>query len=98
MTPDYKFYLMGKLRGLEKALNIVNRRDVDSATVKWLVREIKDVKSKMEEEVFRYQDRLTIPISEHDIELFKELVDEGDSFSWNFDGVDVTFVKQEEEE
>ena len=50
MTPDYKFYLLGKLRGLEKALNIVNRRDVDSATVKWLVREIKDVKSKMEEE------------------------------------------------
>jgi hypothetical protein len=50
MTPDYKYYLLGKLRGLEKALNIVNRRDVDSATVRWLVREIEDVKTKMEEE------------------------------------------------
>ena len=46
----YKYYLLGKLRGLEKALNIVNRRDVDSATVRWLVREIEDVKTKMEEE------------------------------------------------
>jgi len=50
VTPDYKHYLTGKLRGLEKALQIVNRRDVDSATVKWLVREIEDVKRKMEEE------------------------------------------------
>jgi len=42
--------------------------------------------------------RITLPISEHDIELFKELVDGGDSFYWHFDGVDVHFVKQEEEE
>ena len=41
--------------------------------------------------------RITIPISMHDIELFLELVDGGYSFSWNFDGVDITFVKQEEE-
>ena len=50
MTPDYKHYLTGKLRGFEKALQIVNRRDVDPATVKWLVREIDDIKTKMEEQ------------------------------------------------
>ena len=50
MTPDYKHYLTGKLRGLEKALDIVKRRSVDSATVKWLVREIEQLKTKMGEE------------------------------------------------
>ena len=47
--------------------------------------------------------KITIPISEHDIELFEQLVNwHGDplvvAFTWHFDGVDVTFVKQEEEE
>ena len=50
--------------------------------------------------------RITIPISEHDIELFEQLVSGGDSFSWNFgvEGddnittIEVVFVKQEEEE
>ena len=42
--------------------------------------------------------KITIPISEHDIELFEHLVSGGDTFSWHFDGVDVHFVKQEEEE
>jgi len=41
---------------------------------------------------------VTIPISEYDIELFEQLVRVGGSFSWKFDGVDVTFVKQEGEE
>ena len=58
MTPDYKrisvhvrsVYLTGELRGLEKALQVVNRRDVDPATVKWLVKLIEEVKEKMEEE------------------------------------------------
>ncbi len=50
MTPDYKHYLTGKLRGLEKAREIVNRRDVDPATIRWLAREIEEVKKKMEEE------------------------------------------------
>ena len=39
--------------------------------------------------------RITIPINEYDIELFEQLVSGGDTFSWNFDGVDVTFVKEE---
>tara|TARA_R100000664_G_scaffold34010_1_gene53347 strand:+ start:12412 stop:12567 length:156 start_codon:yes stop_codon:yes gene_type:complete len=50
MTPDYNNYLTGKLRGLEKALQIVNRRSVDPATVRWLVKEIEQVKNKMGEE------------------------------------------------
>ena len=48
MTPEYKFYIMGKLRGITQALNIVNRRDVDSATVKWLVREKEELSTKLE--------------------------------------------------
>ena len=50
MTPDYKFYLMGKLRGLERAKSIVIMRSVDPKTVRWLAKEIEEVKSKMEEE------------------------------------------------
>ena len=50
MTPDYKFYLIGKLRGLERALQIVNRRSVDSKTVQWLVREIEELRSKTGED------------------------------------------------
>jgi hypothetical protein len=50
MTPDYKHYLTGKLRGLEKALQIVNRRSVDPATVRWLVKEIEQLRDKMGEE------------------------------------------------
>ena len=50
MTPDYRHYLTGKLRGLERAQTIVNRRSVDPATVRWLSMEIEEVKMKMEEE------------------------------------------------
>ena len=56
MTPDYRsyqeamHYLTGKLRGLERAQTIVNRRSVDPATVRWLAKEIEEVKRKMEEE------------------------------------------------
>ena len=50
MTPDYNFYLTGKLRGLEKALQVVNRRDVDPATVKWLVKLIEGDKEKKDVE------------------------------------------------
>ena len=42
---------------------------------------------------------LYIPISEEDIRLFEALV-EGtiDPFEWRFQGVDVRFIKEEEEE
>ena len=42
MTPDYKFYLTGKLRGLERAQTIVNIRSADPATVRWLAKEIEE--------------------------------------------------------
>tara|TARA_R100000995_G_scaffold78172_1_gene48642 strand:- start:75 stop:215 length:141 start_codon:yes stop_codon:yes gene_type:complete len=41
---------------------------------------------------------ITIPISEHDVELFESLVNGGESFTWSFDGVDVIFVKDEGDE
>tara|TARA_B100000424_G_scaffold31331_1_gene21373 strand:- start:2523 stop:2678 length:156 start_codon:yes stop_codon:yes gene_type:complete len=50
MTPDYKHYLTGKLRGLKRAQEIINRRSVDPASVRWLAKEIEEVMSKMEEE------------------------------------------------
>ena len=41
--------------------------------------------------------KITIDISECDIEQFEKLVyNNYDSFTWTFDGVDVTFVKSEE--
>ena len=50
MTPDYKHYLTGKLRGLKRAQEIINRRSVDPASVRWLAKEIEEVMSMMEEE------------------------------------------------
>tara|TARA_R100001440_G_scaffold8504_4_gene16260 strand:+ start:1212 stop:1385 length:174 start_codon:yes stop_codon:yes gene_type:complete len=54
---DFKHYLSeqlailtGKLRGLERAQTIVNRRSVDPATVRWLAKEIEELKRMMEEE------------------------------------------------
>ena len=42
---------------------------------------------------------LYIPISEEDIRLFQALVDGTiDPFEWRFQGVDVRFVKAEEDE
>ena len=43
--------------------------------------------------------KITIPISECDIEHFEKLIYHNyDPFTWTFDGVDVTFVKEEEME
>lgn len=47
MTRDYEFYLMGKKRGVERALEIVTRRDVDPATVKWLVKLRDEISQKL---------------------------------------------------
>ena len=42
--------------------------------------------------------KITIPISQCDITEFEQLVYYNyDSFTWTFDGVDVEFVKQTEE-
>ena len=39
--------LLGKLEGIELALNIINRREVASASVRWLVREADVMKTKL---------------------------------------------------
>ncbi len=41
---------------------------------------------------------ITIPITEHDVELFKELVETGVGFEWEFDGVTIAFVPEEDED
>ncbi len=39
--------LLGKLEGIELALNIINRREVASASVRWLVREADVMRTKI---------------------------------------------------
>ena len=41
---------------------------------------------------------IEIPITEEDIRLFKELLIDGDPIVWSFDGVEVVFTKEEEDE
>jgi len=42
---------------------------------------------------------IQIPISEEDIRMFQQLVRYGrEPFMWTFDGVNVEFIKEEEEE
>ena len=41
---------------------------------------------------------ITIPISEHDIDVFKQLVRDGESFEWTFHNTIVKFVKSGGEE
>ena len=41
---------------------------------------------------------ITIPISEHDIDMFEQLLRAGHRMTWFFDGVEVILVKQEGEE
>jgi len=41
---------------------------------------------------------ITIPITEHDIDLFKQLLVDGESFEWRFNDTVVKFVRQEGDE
>ena len=41
---------------------------------------------------------ITIPITEYDIDLFQQLLDDGESFEWVFNNTIVKFVKQEGED
>ena len=50
MTSGNKHFLYGMLEGLERAQEIVNRRSVDPATIRWLAREIENLKKEMGEE------------------------------------------------
>jgi hypothetical protein len=49
MNPITNIYLEGKLEGMELALKIINRRDVDSNSVRWLVREMDLLRNKINE-------------------------------------------------
>ncbi len=43
--------------------------------------------------------KITIPIGEEDIRLFQELIYyDREPFEWRFDGVDIKFIREEEEE
>ena len=37
--------------------------------------------------------RITVPITEHDVDLFKQLIDDGESFEWTFNNTILRFVK-----
>lgn len=41
---------------------------------------------------------ITIPITEHDIDLFEQLVRGGHRLTWFIDGVEVILVKEDGEE
>ena len=41
---------------------------------------------------------ITIPITEHDIDMFEQLLRGGHRMTWFFDGIEVILVKQEGEE
>ena len=54
-------------------------------------KEVKDYRGKYKS--------IQIPITEEDIRMFQELVHHGrEPFMWTFDGVNVEFTKEEEEE
>lgn len=42
-------YIEGKLHGMELALQIINRRDVNNNSVRWLVREMDMLRNKINE-------------------------------------------------
>ena len=44
-------YIEGKLEGMTTALMIINRRDVDNNSVRWLVREMDALRRKINEMV-----------------------------------------------
>lgn len=42
-------YVEGKLDGLVMALNIINRRDVNNHSIRWLVREMNSLRERLNE-------------------------------------------------
>jgi|TARA_B100001758_G_C18407328_1_gene613008 hypothetical protein len=49
LPQDSLDYIEGKLEGMELALQIINRRDVDNNSVRWLVREMDMLRNKINE-------------------------------------------------
>tara|TARA_Y100000401_G_C8315235_1_gene222048 strand:+ start:952 stop:1128 length:177 start_codon:yes stop_codon:yes gene_type:complete len=49
LPQDSLDYIEGKLEGMKLALQIINRRDVDNNSVRWLVREMDMLRNKINE-------------------------------------------------
>ena len=49
LPQDSLDYIEGKLEGMQLALQIINRRDVDNNSVRWLVREMDMLRNKINE-------------------------------------------------
>lgn len=41
------------------------------------------------------QKQVEVVITEHDVECFTQLLDGGESFTWSYNGVDITFTNVE---
>ena len=54
LSPLYQ-RLKGKHEGIVLALDIINRRDVSPASVRWLIKEKEDVERQIEEKVREYE-------------------------------------------
>ncbi|MAK80356.1 hypothetical protein [Phenylobacterium sp.] len=54
LSPLYQ-RLKGKHEGIVLALDIINRRDVSPASVRWLIKEKEDVERQIEERVREYE-------------------------------------------
>ena len=39
--------------------------------------------------------KIVVPLTEEDVELFKELIQFGQPIDWTFDGIDILFVSRE---
>ena len=39
--------------------------------------------------------QIVVPLTEEDVELFKELIQFGQPIDWTFDGIDILFVSRE---
>jgi len=49
LPQDNLDYIEGKLDGMQLALQIINRRDVDNNSVRWLVKEMDMLRNKINE-------------------------------------------------
>tara|TARA_R100001594_G_C3835411_1_gene214397 strand:- start:48 stop:200 length:153 start_codon:yes stop_codon:yes gene_type:complete len=42
--------------------------------------------------------KIQIPIGDEDIRMFQELINDGESFTWTFDKIDIEFIKDDGED
>tara|TARA_R100001510_G_C7553906_1_gene136576 strand:+ start:92 stop:298 length:207 start_codon:yes stop_codon:yes gene_type:complete len=60
LSPFYQ-HLKGKHEGVSLALNIINRRDVNPTSIRWLTREKENIKKQME-----ILEDITTPVGEEE--------------------------------